>query len=49
MAFAKLKALLKAAAARTIPALHDAIASALGCFTSHECRNYFTAAGYDPE
>ncbi len=49
LAFAKLKALLKAAAARTLPALHEAIAAALDRFTPDECRNYFATAGYDPE
>ena len=47
MAFAKLKALLRAAAARTIPDLWDALKNALDAFTSNECRNYFAAAGYD--
>jgi transposase len=46
MAFSKLKALLKAAAARTVHDLWQAIAEALSCFTAHECRNYFIAAGY---
>jgi transposase len=49
MAFAKLKALLRGAAARTIPALWQAIATALARFTSTECRNYFIAAGYEPK
>jgi len=47
MAFAKLKALLRAAATRTIPDLWDAIAHAIQQLTANECRNYFTAAGYD--
>jgi transposase len=47
MAFAKLKALLRGAAARTIPDLWDAIKSALAAFTPDESRNYFAAAGYD--
>ncbi len=47
MAFAKLKALLRAAAARTIPDLWAAINTALDAFTPDECRNYFAAAGYD--
>jgi transposase len=47
LAFAKLKALLRAAAARTVPELWDAIAAALDAFTPAECRNYFAAAGYD--
>ena len=48
-AFAKLKALLRKAAARTIHELWDAIAEALPKFTPQECANYFTAAGYEPE
>jgi transposase len=47
MAFAKLKALLKKAAARTLDGLWQAIAGALDTFTPTECRNYFEAAGYD--
>jgi len=49
VAFAKLKALLRGVAARTIPALWDATAAALDRFTPAECRNYFIAAGYEPE
>ena len=47
MAFAKLKTLLRAAAARTIPDLWQAIAAALRRFTPQECANYLAAAGYD--
>ena len=49
MAFAKLKALLRGVAARTIPALWQAIAAALDRFSPHECQNYFITAGYEPE
>jgi transposase len=48
-AFAKLKAILRKAAARTIPALWDAIGAALSAFHPNECANYFTATGYEPE
>jgi transposase len=48
-AFAKLKALLRRAAARTIPDLWDAIRDALPQFTPDECANYFTTCGYEPE
>jgi transposase len=48
MAFAKIKALLRTAAARTIPDLWAAIRTAFTRFTSNECRNYLAAAGYDP-
>lgn len=47
MAFAKLKAALRKAAARTREALCTAIARALTTFSPEECQNYFTAAGYD--
>jgi transposase len=48
MAFSKLKAILRKAAARTVDALWAAIADALDAFTPSECANYFAAAGYDP-
>ena len=46
MAFATLKALLRAAAARTIPDLWQAIAEARRRFTPRECANCLAAAGY---
>ena len=46
-AFSKLKALPRAAAARTVPDLWAAIARAFAAFTPAECRNYIAAAGYD--
>ena len=45
-AFAKLKALLRQAAERTVDGLWSAIGRIIDRFTSTECRNYFTAAGY---
>jgi transposase len=48
MAFSKLKAILKKIAARTVHELWQAIAATLSSFAPAECRNYFTAAGYDP-
>ena len=48
-AFAKLKAILRKAATRTLSALWDAIADALVQFTPAECANFFRAAGYEPE
>lgn len=45
--FAKLKALLRKAACRTIPDLWDAVADVIKPLTPDECRNLFTAAGYD--
>ena len=44
-AFAKLKALLRKAAARTIDDLWAAIGTAIDVFTPGECANYFAAAG----
>jgi hypothetical protein len=43
----KLKALLRKAAARTVPDLWEAIANTLDAFTPAECQAYFVAAGYD--
>jgi transposase len=45
-AFAKLKAALRKAAARTFEALVKAIADALASFTSQECANYLANSGY---
>ena len=47
--FAKVKALLRKAAARTIDALEAAIAAALDAVSSEECENYFTNSGYEPD
>jgi transposase len=44
--FAKLKALLRKAAERTVDALWSRIASLLNAFTPEECTNYFRNAGY---
>ena len=46
-AFAKLKALLRKAAERTIEGLWTVIGHLLDAFTPNECTNYFAAAGYD--
>jgi transposase len=46
-AFAKLKALLRKAAKRTIEGLWAAIGLIVDLFTPIECQNYFAAAGYD--
>ena len=47
MAFSKLKAALRKAAARTKADLGDVIATAIETSTPTLCQNYFTAAGYD--
>src|ERR1700691_3082346 len=44
--FAKLKALLRKAAARTFDALINAIASALDAFSPDQCANYLANSGY---
>ena len=46
--FAKLKHLLRKAAARTIETICAAIAELLGAFTKQECANYFKNSGYAP-
>lgn len=46
-AFAKLKAMLRKAAERTIEELWTAIGRIIETFTPTECANYFAAAGYD--
>ncbi|HLW92480.1 MAG TPA: IS630 family transposase, partial [Roseiarcus sp.] len=44
--FAKLKHLLRKAAARTVDAVCAAIGKALDAFTAKECANYFANSGY---
>jgi transposase len=48
-AFAKLKALLRKAAARTKETLWQSTGDLLDQFSQQECANYFAAAGYEPE
>lgn len=48
-AFAKLKALMRERAERTISALWNAASSIVELFTPAECANYFRAAGYEPD
>jgi transposase len=45
--FAKLKHVLREAAARTVETVCQAIAQILDTVTSKECANYFAQAGYD--
>jgi transposase len=47
--FAKFKALLRKAAARTKDALWRAITEALDAFSTDECRAYFRNSGYEPD
>ena len=46
--FAKLKELLRKAAARTKEALWEAIGRHLDEFTAEECQNYLAHSGYEP-
>jgi transposase len=46
--FAKLKALLRKAAERSVEGLWSRIAALLSAFTTEECTNYFRNAGYVP-
>jgi transposase len=46
-AFARLKALLRKSAERTVDRLWAAIGRIVDLFTPAECRNYFANAGYD--
>ena len=46
--FAKLKHLLRKAAARTVETVCAAIGELLGAFTANECANYFKNSGYAP-
>ena len=48
-AFAKLKALLRKAAERTVDALWRAIGRLIDAITPTECANFFKAAGYEPD
>ncbi len=44
--FAKIKALLRAKAVRTVAALWNALGSITGCVSPEECRNFIRHAGY---
>ena len=48
-AFAKLKALLRKAAERTVAGLWAAIGRLIDLITPTECANMFAAAGYDAD
>jgi transposase len=47
MAFSKFKAFLNKHAPRTVDHLWQVIAQGIDIFTPDECKNYFSAAGYD--
>lgn len=48
-AFAKLKALLRKAAERTVTGLWNTVGDLIDQFTPAECANYFRAAGYESD
>lgn len=48
-AFAKLKAMLRKAAKRSLDGLWNAIGRIIHTFDPTECANYFAAAGYEPD
>lgn len=47
MAFSKLKALIRKAAARTYEELWQAVGQACDLFSDQQCYNFFKAAGYE--
>ena len=47
MAFSKLKALIRRAAARTYDQLWQAVGHVCSLFSDEECYNFFKAAGYE--
>ena len=47
LAFAKLKAMLRKAAQRTVEGLWTTIGQLIDTFNPEECANYFNAAGFD--
>ena len=49
MAFSKIKALLKKAAARSVHALWDSIRDAIDAVTPKDARSFFNACGYEPK
>ena len=48
-AFSKLKAMLRKAEERTVSGLWTLIGNLVDIFQPHECPNYFSSCGYDPE
>jgi transposase len=48
-AFARLKAMLRKAAERTVSGLWDLIGKLAGLFQPNECANYFSSCGYEPD
>jgi transposase len=48
-AFARLKAMLRKAAERTVSGLWDLIGKLASLFQPNECANYFSSCGYEPD
>ena len=48
-AFSRLKAMLRKAGERTVSGLWDLIGKLIDIFQPHECANYFSSCGYEPE
>lgn len=48
-AFSRLKAMLRKIGERTVNGLWDLIGRLVDIFQPHECANYFSSCGYDPE
>ena len=48
-AFSRLKAMLRKAGERTVSGLWNLIGMLVDIFKPHECANYFSSCGYDPE
>lgn len=48
-AFSKLKAMLRKIGERTVKGLWNLIGRLVDIFQPHECANYFTSCGYDPD
>ena len=48
-AFARLKAMLRKAGERTVAGLWSLIGKLVDLFQAHECANYFSSCGYEPE
>ena len=46
--FSNIKQHMRAAMARSVDAVHDAVANALDAVTPNECANYFVNSGYAP-
>lgn len=48
-AFARLKVMLRKAGERTVSGLWSLIGKLVDLFQPHECANYFSSCGYDPD